>query len=72
MKIKLLKSGGFGGFDSVIFPAEVEARREHKSHGDIYYVHEREFERIGCDMSVLRDPSDPEWPFHSTEIEVVE
>lgn len=69
MKVKLLNRGGYAGFDGVKFPVEVEA----KEYGaNAYRVHETELKRIGCDMSLLNDPSDPEWYFHKSEVEVVE
>lgn len=68
MKIKLLNRGCYAGFKSVVFPVEVKARY----HGGAYLIHERELKRIGCDMSLLTDPEDPEWYFSAKEVEVVE
>lgn len=68
MKIRLLSRGGYAGFKDVSFPVEVDARKENGA----YLVHERELKRIGCDMNLLNDPSDPEWYFSSCEVEVVE
>lgn len=68
MKVKLRGSGGYKGFEGVTFPVEVNARK----YKECYIVHESELKRIGCDMGLLCDPSDPEWYFGSWEIEVVE
>lgn len=68
MKVKLLNRGGYAGFKGVAFPVEVEA----KYQDGAYLIHERELKRIGCDMSLLSDPEDPEWYFSAKEVEVVE
>lgn len=68
MRIRLLNDGGFhAACKNVEFPVEVNADLRDM----MYYVPETELRRIGADMDLFCDQTDPWWPFLREEVEVL-